>query len=90
MVLVDRAAEYLRAVDRCIERQDDLRVVTGRLFLAGLVQGDSCSGLYAVSNDIMAVTFNHRAYSPVLRQSHLRANATVPWLQNRRIRFQFT
>jgi hypothetical protein len=40
--------------------------------------------------DTIAVTLNRRAYSPVLRQSDLRADTTVPWWQNRRFGFQFT
>jgi hypothetical protein len=36
------------------------------------------------------VTLNRRAYSPVLRQTGLRADTAVPWWQNHRLRFQFT
>jgi hypothetical protein len=35
-------------------------------------------------------TVNGREHSPVLRQSDLRTDTTVPWWQNRRLRFQFT
>ncbi|MGH3203442.1 MAG: transposase, partial [Streptosporangiaceae bacterium] len=42
------------------------------------------SGTIINDNDTITVTFNRRAYSPVLRQSDLRADTTVPWWQNRR------
>lgn len=35
------------------------------------------------------VTLSRRAYSPVLRQSDLRADTIVPWWQGRRLRLQF-
>ena len=36
------------------------------------------------------VNLNRRTYSPVLRQSDLRAGTAIPCWQNRRLRFQFT
>ena len=48
------------------------------------------SGTIINGNDTITVVLNRRAYSPVLRQSDLRTDTTVPWWQNRRIRFQFT
>ena len=48
------------------------------------------SGTITNDNDTITVTLNRRAYSPVLRQSDLRAPTTIPWWQNRRLRFQFT
>ncbi len=48
------------------------------------------SGTISNDNDTITVTLNRRAYSPVLRQSDLRADTTVPWWQNRRLRFQFS
>jgi hypothetical protein len=38
----------------------------------------------------VTVTLNRRTYSPVLRQSDLRADTTIPWWQNRRLCFQFS
>ena len=46
-------------------------------------------GTITSDDDTITVTLNRRAYSPVLRQSDLRADTTVPWWQNRRLRFQF-
>ena len=48
------------------------------------------AGTITNDGDTITVTLNRRAYSPVLRQSDLRADTTVPWWQNRRLRFQFT
>jgi transposase-like protein len=48
------------------------------------------SGTITSDGDTITVALNRRAYSPVLRQSDLRADTTVPWWQNRRLRFQFT
>jgi transposase len=48
------------------------------------------SGTITNDDGTITVTLNRRAYSPVLRQSDLRADTTVPWWQNRRLRFQFT
>ena len=39
--------------------------------------------------DTITVVLNRRAYSPVLRQSDLPADTTVPWWQGRRLRLQF-
>ena len=48
------------------------------------------AGTISSDDDTITVTLNRRAYSPVLRQSDLRADTTVPWWQNRRLRYQFT
>ena len=48
------------------------------------------AGTITTDRDAITVTLNRRAYSPVLRQSDLRADITIPWWQNRRLRFQFT
>jgi transposase-like protein len=48
------------------------------------------SGTITNDNDTITVALNRRAYSPVLRQSDLRADTTVPWWQNRRLRFLFS
>ena len=48
------------------------------------------TGSITSDGDIITVTLNRRAYSPVLRQSDLRADTTVPWWQNRRLRFQLS
>jgi hypothetical protein len=48
------------------------------------------SGTITSDGDTITVTLNRRTYSPVLRQSDLRADTAVPWWQNRRLRFQFT
>ena len=48
------------------------------------------AGTITSDGDTITVTLNRRAYSPVLRQSALPAGTTVPWWQNRRLRFQFT
>jgi len=46
-------------------------------------------GTITSNGDTITVTLSRRAYSAVLRQSGLRAETTVPWWQNRRLRFQF-
>jgi transposase len=48
------------------------------------------AGTITSDGDTITVTLSRRTYSPVLRQSDLRADTTVPWWQNRRLRFQFT
>jgi hypothetical protein len=48
------------------------------------------AGTITSDDDTITVTLNRRAYSPVLRQSELRTDTTVPWWQNRRLRFQFS
>jgi len=48
------------------------------------------SGTITNDGDAITVTLDRRAYSPVLRQSGLRADTSVPWWQNRRLRFQFS
>ena len=48
------------------------------------------SGTITNDDDTITVTLSRRAYSPVLRQSDLRADTTIPWWQNRRLRFQFS
>jgi transposase len=48
------------------------------------------SGTITTDGDTITVTLSRRAYSPVLRQSDLRAETTIPWWQNRRLRFQFS
>ncbi len=47
-------------------------------------------GTITSNGDTTTVIISRRAYSPVLRQSDLRAETTVPWWQNHRLRFQFT
>jgi hypothetical protein len=46
-------------------------------------------GTITTDGDTTTVTISRRAYSPVLRQSDLRADTIVPWWQGRRLRFQF-
>ena len=46
-------------------------------------------GTITSNGDTTTVTLSRRAYSPVLRQSSLPADTTVPWWQGRRLRFQF-
>jgi hypothetical protein len=46
------------------------------------------AGTITHDGDTITVTLNRRAYSPVLRQSDLSADTTIPWWQNRRLRFQ--
>ena len=48
------------------------------------------AGTITSDRDTITVTLSRRTYSPVLRQSDLRADTTVPWWQNRRLRFQFS
>ena len=48
------------------------------------------AGTITSHGDTTTVTLSRRAYSPVLRQSDLRADTTIPWWQNRRLRFQFS
>jgi transposase-like protein len=48
------------------------------------------SGTITSDGDTITVTLNRRTYSPVLRQSDLRADTAIPWWQGRRLRFQFT
>ncbi len=48
------------------------------------------AGTITTDGDTITVTLSRRAYSPVLRQSDLRADTTIPWWQNRRLRFQFS
>jgi hypothetical protein len=48
------------------------------------------SGTITSNDHTITVTLNRRAYSPVLRQSSLPGETTVPWWQDRRLRFQFT
>jgi hypothetical protein len=48
------------------------------------------AGTITNDDDTITVTLNRRAYSPVLRQSSLPAETTIPWWQNRRLRFQFS
>jgi hypothetical protein len=48
------------------------------------------AGTITHHGDTITVTLNRRAYSPVLRQSDLRADTTIPWWQNRRLRFQLS
>ena len=44
------------------------------------------AGTITNDGDTITVTLSRRAYSPVLRQSDLRADTTIPWWQNRRLR----
>ena len=46
-------------------------------------------GTITSDGEIITVTLSRRAYSPVLRQSGLRADTAIPWLQNRPLRFRF-
>jgi hypothetical protein len=46
-------------------------------------------GTITTDGHTTTVTLSRRAYSPVLRQSDLRADTIVPWWQGRRLRFQF-
>ena len=46
------------------------------------------AGTITHDGDTITVTLDRRAYSPVLRQSDLRTDTTIPWWQNRRLRFQ--
>jgi transposase len=48
------------------------------------------AGTITTDGDTITVTLNRRTYSPVLRQSDLRADTTIPWWQNRCLRFQFS
>jgi len=48
------------------------------------------AGTITHDGDTITVALNRRAYSPVLRQSDLRTDTTVPWWQNRRLRFQLS
>ena len=48
------------------------------------------AGTIINDGDTITVALSRRAYSPVLRQSDLRTDTTVPWWHNRRLRFQFT
>ena len=48
------------------------------------------AGTITTDGDTITVTLNRRAYSPVLRQSDLRTDTTIPWWQNRRLRFQLS
>ena len=46
-------------------------------------------GTITSNNDAITVTLSRRAYSPVLRQSDLSTDITIPWWQNRPLRFRF-
>ena len=46
-------------------------------------------GTITSNGDTITVTLSRRAYSPVLRQSSLPAETTIPWWHNHRLRFQF-
>ena len=46
-------------------------------------------GTITSDGETITVTLSRRAYSPVLRQSGLRADTAIPWWQNRRLRFRF-
>ena len=48
------------------------------------------AGTITTDGDTITVTLSRRAYSPVLRQSDLRADTTFPWWQNRRRRLQIS
>ena len=48
------------------------------------------AGTITTDGDTITVTLSRRAYSPVLRQSDLHTDTTIPWWQNRRLRFQFS
>ncbi len=40
-------------------------------------------------DNTITVILNRRAYSPVLRQSNIPTDTTVPWWQGRQLRLQF-
>ena len=46
-------------------------------------------GTILTGNDTTTVVLNHRAYSPVLRQSDLPTDTTVPCWQGHRLRLQY-
>ena len=46
-------------------------------------------GTITSDGETITVTLSRRAYSPVLRQSGLRADTAIPWWQNRPLRFRF-
>jgi hypothetical protein len=46
-------------------------------------------GTITSNGDTITVTLSRRAYSPVLRQSSLPTETTIPWWHNHRLRFQF-
>ena len=46
-------------------------------------------GTITSDGDTTTIILSRRAYSPVLRQSDLRADTAVPWWQGRRLRLQF-
>jgi hypothetical protein len=46
-------------------------------------------GEIITTNDTITVRLNRRAYSPVLRQADLPTDTTVPWWDNRTLRYQF-
>jgi hypothetical protein len=46
-------------------------------------------GTITSDGDTITITLNRRAYSPVLRQSSLPADTTIPWWHNHRLRFRF-
>ena len=46
-------------------------------------------GTITSDNDAITVTLSRRAYSPVLRRSDLSTDITIPWWQNRPLRFRF-
>jgi transposase-like protein len=48
------------------------------------------AGTIINDDDTITVALSRRAYSPVLRQSGLRTDTTIPWWHNRRLRFQFS
>ena len=47
-------------------------------------------GTITSNSDTITVTLSRRAYSPVLRQSSLPAETTIPWCHNHRLRFRFS
>jgi hypothetical protein len=46
-------------------------------------------GIITTDSNTITVTLSRRAYSPVLRQSSLPADTTVPWWPGRRLHFRF-
>jgi transposase-like protein len=48
------------------------------------------AGTITTTSDQITVHIDRRAYSPVLRQSSLPADTTVPWWNNRRLHFEFS
>jgi len=46
-------------------------------------------GTITTTNDTITVRLERRAYSPVLRQADLPTDTTVPWWDNRTLRYEY-